>query len=251
MRKIIFVMGVFLSLSLTSALADELTVAAAANVQFTLDELKAEFTKETGIGIKTVIGSSGKLTSQIENGAPFDILMSADMDYPKRLSDDGFTMEKPKIYAYGALILWTLKDVDLSRGVAGLSHGGIQTIAIASPKTAPYGRQAINAMKANHLDSEIMSKLVYGESIAQVNQFITTGAVDVGFTAKSVVLAPAWKHKGRWVEVDPGSYQPIAQGMVILKSSQKQHAAAAQKFYDFLSSSQAREILKEYGYKLP
>ena len=234
-----------------SAMAEQITVAAAANVQFTLDELKAEFTKETGIDVKTVIGSSGKLTSQIENGAPFDVFMSADMDYPKRLDKDGTTLSEPKIYAYGYLVLWTLKDVDLSKGIAGFSDRSVKRIAIASPKAAPYGRQAVIAMKYNHLYPGISSKLVYGESISQVNQFITTRAADVGITAKSVVLAPHMKDKGKWVEVDPQSYEPIAQGVVILKYAGRKHSAEAQKFDNFLFSAPAQDIFKKYGYKLP
>lgn len=250
MRKCLIALMMVCLLPL-SAHAEQVIVAAAANVQFTLEELKAEFTKETGIDVKAIIGSSGKLTSQIENGAPFDVFMSADMDYPKRLNSDGITIGEPKIYAYGYLVLWTLKDIDLSKGMAGLSDESIRKIAIASPKLAPYGRQAVNAMKYNHLYPSITSKLVYGESISQVNQFITTKAVDVGLTAKSVMLAPHMKDKGKWVEVDTQSYEPIAQGAVILKHSQKQHATSAKKFYDFLFSSQAQDIYKKYGYKLP
>ena len=238
----------FFCLMPLSAMAQEITVAAAANLQFTLEEIKTTFEKETGVKVKTILGSSGKLTAQIENGAPFDVFMSADMDYPERLYSDGVTFGEPKIYAYGHLVLWTLKGVDLSKGVAGLSDASIKKIAIAASKVAPYGHQAVNTMKYNHLYPGISSKLVYGESISQVNQFITTEAADVGFTAKSVVLAPNMKDKGKWIEVDPQSYESIAQGAVILKYAQKQHAKSAQKFYDFLFSSPAREIFKKYGY---
>ncbi len=228
-----------------------LTVAAAANVQFTLDELKEEFTKETGISVEAIIGSSGKLTTQIENGAPFDVFMSADMDYPNRLHADGVTLGEPSVYAYGSLVLWTFEDIDLSKGVAGLSDASIRKIAIASPKAAPYGLQSVNAMKYHHLYPDIESKLVYGESISQVNQFITTQAAGIGFTAKSIVLAPQMKNQGKWVDVDPHSYEPIAQGVVILKYAQKDHLAEAQKFYDFLFTAPAEEILKKFGYRLP
>ena len=173
------------------------------------------------MNVKTIIGFSGKLTSQIENDAPFDIFMSADMDYPRRLYKDGMTLDEPKIYAYGSLVLWTLKNMDLSKGVAGLSDRTVRKIAIASPMVALYGRQAVNAMKYHHLYPSIESKLVYGESISQVNQSITTQAVDVGFTSKSIVLTPSMKDTGKWGEVDPQSYEPIAQGVVILKYAKK------------------------------
>ena len=132
----------------------------------------------------------------------------------------------------------------------GLSDSIFKKIAVASPRAAAYGRAAVNAMKYFHLYPSIESKLVYGESIAQANQFISTQAVDVGFTAKSVVLADNMKAQGAWIEVDPKAYNPIAQAAVVLKSS-KHHEQAAQKFYDFIFSTEARGIFKKYGYTLP
>jgi len=141
--------------------------------------------------------------------------------------------------------------MDLSKGVGGLSGAFIRKIAIASPQTAPYGRQAVNAMKYYHLYPAISSKLVYGESISQTNQFITTAAADIGFTAKSVVLAANMKGKGKWIEVDPRSYEHIAQGVIVLKYSKENHFKEAKAFYDFIFSAPAQEIFKKYGYKLP
>ena len=243
---LLFVVGI-----VTGAMAEEITVAAAANLQFTLEEIKTAFEQKTGDHIKIIIGSSGKLTAQIENGAPFDIFMSADMDYPKRLYQDGVTVTEPKIYAYGVLVLWTFNNIDLSQGVAGLADAQVKKIAIASPQTAPYGRQAVNAMKYFHLYPSIESKLVYGENIAQVNQFVTTKAADVGLSAKSVVLADHMKGQGEWIDVDPQAYQPIAQGIVILKYAEKEHLKSAQEFFDFLFSDQSQRIFEKYGYQLP
>ena len=234
----------------TSAYA-ELTVAVAANVQYTFEELKAEFEKETGIKIKSVIGSSGKFTTQIENGAPFDIFLSADMSYPQALEKEGLTYNSPKIYAYGTLVLWTMSDVDLSKGIEVVNDPRVRKIAIASPNTAPYGRQAVNALKHSNLYSHVYKKLVYGESIAQTNQFITSKAADIGFTAKSIVLAPNMKDQGKWIEIDKDSYETIAQGTVILKHAQKENLSNAKKFFDFLSSNEAQEIFEKYGYILP
>src|SRR5580698_5886170 len=121
MKKVILIVLAFLLALPLAAFATDITVAGAANVQFTLDDLKAEFTKETGVGVKTVIGSSGKLTSQVENGAPFDVFLSADMKYPAELYKDGFSADAPKIYAYGVLVLWTMKDFDLSKGISALN----------------------------------------------------------------------------------------------------------------------------------
>lgn len=248
LNSLLFLLILFLPAAVS---AQEITVAAAANVQYPLEEFKAEFEKNTNIKIQTVIGSSGKLTAQIENGAPFDIFIAADMEYPRTLHKEGLTHQPPGIYAYGALVLWTFKDLDLSKGMDVLADPSVKKVALANPKTAPYGRQAVNAMKHYKLYKETQSKLVYGESISQVNQFVATQAVDVGFTAKSAVLAPGLKEKGRWVEVDPGSYDPIAQGVVILKHAEGNNLKEARAFYDFLFSPPAREIFKKYGYVLP
>ena len=233
------------------ASAEEITVAAAANVQYTLEELKAEFEKNSDIKIKTIIGSSGKLTAQIENGAPFDIFLSADVEYPQTLYKENLALEAPKIYAYGRLVLWTMKDIDLSQGVQILNKNFVKKIAIANSQTAPYGREAVNAMKYYKLYNDVERKLVYAQSISQVNQFITTQAADVGFTAKSVVLANNMKDQGKWIEVAEDAYQPIAQGVVILKNTQKNNLKNAQAFYDFLFTMKAQEIFKKYGYILP
>jgi molybdate transport system substrate-binding protein len=251
MKKITLIVLAFLLVMPVAVFASDITVAGAANVQATLEDLKAEFTKETGIDVKTVIGSSGKLTAQIENGAPFDIFMSADMKYPETLYKEGFSLRSPKAYAYGTLVLWTMKDLDLSKGINVLNDAGIGKIALANPEVAPYGREAVNALKFYKLYEPLQKKLVLGESISQANQFISTGAADIGFTAESVVLASNMKGKGKWTEVDPGSYKPIAQGVVVLKYGDQSDSKEAHEFYDFLFSAGAQEIFKRYGYKLP
>ena len=251
MRRILFAFLVLIIFMPLVAFAADITVAGAANVQFALDELKAEFTKETGIGVKTVIGSSGKLTAQIENGAPFDVFLSADMKYPARVFKDGFAAREAKVYADGVLVLWTMKDLDLSRGVNTLGDVSIEKIALADPQVAPYGRQAVNALKFYKLFDLLQKKLVLGESIAQADQFITTGAASIGFTAESVVLAPNMRGKGKWVEVAANAYEPIAQGVVVLKYGQHNHPKEAEAFDNFLFSAPAQEIFKKYGYRLP
>lgn len=246
-----FVLSLVLVVCSSVAAFADLTVAVAANVQYTFEELKAEFEKDTGIQIKTVIGSSGKFTAQIENGAPFDVFLSADMDYPQTLEKEGLTVNSSKTYAFGTLVIWTMTDVDLSKGIEALANPSVKKIAIASPKTAPYGRQAVNALKHYDLYAQVNKKLVYGESIAQTNQFITTKAADLGITAKSVVLAPNMKDKGQWVEVPQEAYEQVAQGVVILKHAERGNIDEANKFFDFLFSDEAGEIFKKYGYILP
>lgn len=225
-----------------------LRIAAAANMQFAMDALTEAFAQETGVGCETIVGSSGKLTAQISEGAPFDLFVSADMKYPTELFDRNLTLAAPKIYAYGKLVLWTRTD-KLEPSIELLTSDAVRRIALASPKTAPYGSAAIEALRHYDIFEVVEGKLVYGESIAQTNQFITSKAAEIGFTAKSVVLSPKIKGKGRWLEIDDRIYSPIAQGVVMLKKS-RDHLTEAQQFYDFLFSKKGREILREYGYSI-
>lgn len=233
------------------AYADTLTVAVAANVQYAFDDLQAEFRKESGHELKPVYSSSGKLTAQILNDAPFDVFLSADMEYPEKLHKEGFAATAPKVYAYGALVLWTLKDIDLGKWQSVLAGPAVEKIAVANPRTAPYGRETMKALAHFKLDETLKSKFVFGESIAQTNQYIHSRSADAGFTAKSVVLAPEMKGQGKWIDVPKESYQPIAQGVVVLRHGQKNNPKAAQQFHDFVLSAKARAILERHGYLLP
>ncbi len=237
--------------AVTVSFAQEIIVAVAANVQFAMQDLESAYEQKSGLAIKTVISSSGKLTAQIQNGAPFDVFLSADMKYPDTLYSTGFAEAKPKVYAYGSLVLWTMKEVDLSQGIKILLNAKTRKIAVANPKTAPYGAEAVKVLKHYQLYESVSPKLVYGESIAQVNQYIFSQVAEMGITAKSVVLSPAMRGKGKWIEIDPAAYSPIAQGVVILKHGSKNHPQASQAFYDFLFSEAAKKILKDYGYFVP
>jgi molybdate transport system substrate-binding protein len=229
----------------------QITAAVAANVQFAMEDLKTAFKKETGVEVKTVYGASGKLATQIRNGAPFDLFVSADMDFPDSLRAWGYAPEKPRPYAYGKLVLWTLKDVDLEKGLAALSDTAIGKIALADPKRAPYGREALKALQRSGLAESLKPKLVYGENISQVSQYILTGNVDIGFNAKSIVLAPETQGKGHWKEVDSTLYDRIAQGAVVCKYGTENNPGLSSRFYAFLYSAPAREIFARYGYVLP
>lgn len=249
MRKALLFTIMFCAASVS--FAQEIIVAVAANVQFAMQDIESAYEQKSGLAIKTVISSSGKLTAQIQNGAPFDVFLSADMKYPDTLYSTGFADTKPRVYAYGSLVLWTMKEVDWSQGIKILLNAKTRKIAVANPQTAPYGAEAIKALKHYQMYESVMPKLVYGESIAQVNQYIFSQAAEVGITAKSVVLSPEMRGKGKWIEIDSTAYSPIAQGTVILKHGSKNHPHAAQAFYDFLFSDAARKILKGYGYLLP
>lgn len=231
--------------------AAPLTAAVAPNVKYAFDELVVEFKKETGIEVQTVFASSGKVTAQVKSGAPFDVFVSADTEFPETLYKEGFAVAQPRVYAYGVLVLWTTKDLDLSKGLPLLTDAKVQKIAVANPKLAPYGRAAIQALESSKLNTAVSSKLVYGESITQTTQFVESGAADIGFVAKSLVIAPELAGKGKWVEVPKTDYQPIAQAVVVLKHGAETQSANANKLVDFLFTPKARAIFEKYGYVLP
>jgi len=221
-----------------------LTISAASNLQFVMPELIESFSNKTGLKCELVTSSSGKLTAQIKEGAPYDIFLSADNKYPEFLHQNGLTENVPKTYAYGKLVF--LSDRHQSNlSINLLTDENIKHIAVANPKTAPYGRATIEVLNYYDLYDKIKHKLVYGESIAQVNQFVTSKAAEVGFTALSVVQS--FPTKGNWVILDTLSYTPIKQDIVCLKQAPKK-MKASKEFYKFMISKEAKMILKNYGY---
>lgn len=229
--------------------AQTIRVAVAANAQFVMEKLRTEFQKKTGITIESIVSSSGKLTTQIQQGAPYDVFLSADMNYPETLFRQNLTQQTPIVYAYGTLVLWTMGNLPLSADLKVLQNPAVRHIAIANPAKAPYGEAAESVLKQAKLLESIRSKIVYGESIAQVNQYILSGSAEVGFTAKSVVLDSSLNKRGHWIELPSKSYSPIAQGVVVLKRTTE--GKAAQQFIQFLRSPAARRILQQFGYRVP
>ncbi|HVL74748.1 MAG TPA: molybdate ABC transporter substrate-binding protein [Noviherbaspirillum sp.] len=235
-----------------AAVADVLTVAVAANVQYAFSAIAEAFQKESNHRIRPIYNSSGKLTAQITHGAPFDVFLSADMEYPQALHRSGHAPQAPRVYASGALVLWTMHPaLDLQDWRNALVSSQVRRIAIANPKLAPYGREAMKAFAHFGLADAITPKLVYGESVSQVNQYTHSRAVDAGITAKSVVMAPEMQGQGRWVELPQDSYVPIEQGIVVLAYGRRNNPVAAQQFHDFVLSPAGRAILSRYGYLLP
>ena len=225
-----------------------ITIATAANMQFAMQELVDTFTQKTGTSCDLVISSSGKLTAQIKEGAPYDIFVAANMKYPQEVYAAGRAKTKPKVYAYGKLVLWSLNEnirVDLET----LESEAIQHIALANPKTAPYGTAAVSALMQLKVYDRIENKLVFGESISQTNQFILSGAAELGFTAMSVVKAPSMQSRGVWISVADSLYDPIEQGVVLIEhaTTTKPEAAA---FYEYLFSEEAQKILQDFGYSI-
>jgi molybdate transport system substrate-binding protein len=245
LKKRALILFFFLLVSATS-IAQGLKVAAAANLQSIIKVLGADFTKRTGIEIEPIIGSSGNLSAQITNGAPFDLFLSADMSFPQKLYEGGFATAKPVVYASGSLIICSTKNLGFENWERLLLTPAVKKIAIANPAIAPYGKAAQQVLTLRGVLSEIHSKLVTGESISQVNTYITTGNVDVGFTTQALVKDMEGKQTLYWKAIDPKSYSPIQQGIVILKHAHGN--ANAMKFYQYILSGDAKKIFKEYGY---
>ncbi|MBN2722287.1 MAG: molybdate ABC transporter substrate-binding protein [Campylobacterales bacterium] len=236
---------------ITTSWAQTITVAVAANMKYAANDIAKAFTKESGIGVKIITGASGKLTQQIMSGAPFDAFLSADVEYPAKLAKAGYTTTPAQVYAYGTLILWSNTGVDLSKGVAIVADPSVKKIAVANPRTAPYGIEAMNTMNYYKVAAKAQPKIVVAESISQVGSYVVTKAVDAGFIAKSIVLTPEMKNVGKWIEIDPKTYNTIDQAMVGLKNGTPANQIAAKKFLRFMSSPQAVAILKANGYELP
>src|SRR5882757_6343374 len=218
------------------ALADAaaITVAAAADLTFAFKDVAARFEKQTGNEVKLSFGSSGNFFSQIQNGAPYDLFFSADIDYPKKLDAAGLT-EPGTMYEYatGKLVIWapTSSKLDLSHGLPVLLDSNIRKIAIANPQHAPYGRAAVAAMQHEGIYDKVKDRLVLGENISQAAQFVQSGNADVGIIALSLAIAPAMKERGSYVEVPAADYAAIIQAAVILKSSHNKEIA--QQFMNF------------------
>ncbi|MDN5200110.1 molybdate ABC transporter substrate-binding protein [Fulvivirgaceae bacterium BMA10] len=248
--KHLMVVGLFFLLTLSGCKPKDqkkLTIAAAANVRFAMVELLDKFQEETGIDAEIIISSSGKLTAQIMQGAPYDVFVSADMKYPSELFENGLTSTVPEIYAQGALVLWT-SGATMEPSLELLLKENIKKIAIANPRTAPYGKAAIETLIYHDIYDKVKHKLVFGESISQTSQFILSGSADIGITAKSVVVSGQMSNNGKWVEIPQPSYSHIKQGVVILKK-EGNYTKDAERFYNFLFSEKAKRILDKNGYK--
>ena len=235
-----------------SAAAEDITIAAASDLNFAFKELVTEYEKTTGHHVKLTLGSSGNFFSQIQHGAPFDLYFSADIGYPKKLEETGLTVPGSLYpYAVGRIVLWSGNEshLDLSKGLESLRDPTIKKIAIANPKHAPYGRAAVAAMEHFKVYDQVKDKLILGENISQAAQFIESGACDAGIIALSLALAPAMKAAGQYWEIPATAHSPLEQGAVILKQSK--NPEAVRQFLEFIKGSQGQEIMKRYGFTLP
>jgi molybdate transport system substrate-binding protein len=235
------------------ATAQEITVAAAADMSAALPQLAETYMKKTKQAVKLSFGSSGNLTNQIRNGAPFDVFFSADEQYPQQLITEGLA-SKDTLYRYaiGRLVLWVPNNspLDLSKlGMQALLDPAVKKISIANPATAPYGRAAESALRHFGIYDQVSRRLVLGENVSQAAQFVESGNAQAGLIALSHALAPAMKDKGRYWTVPLDAYPTLNQAAVVLSKSKQQDAA--RRFLEFLRGPEATSLLTGYGFSLP
>lgn len=228
-----------------------LAIAAAADLQFALAEVKEAFVKtHPDIDVAITYGSSGNFYAQLTQGAPFDLFLSADIAYPKKLVASGQADGSTEfLYSRGRLALWVRKDSPIpveQLGMKALLHPSAKKVAMANPRHAPYGRAAEAALTGLGMMEILRPRLVFGENIAQTAQFVQSGAADIGILALSLAKAPAMVRAGRFWEVPQDAHPPLDQGGVILNHAPNRTAALA--FRDLLRSSEGTSILRRYGF---
>lgn len=232
-----------------AAEARRLTIAAAANLHFAMDQMIATYRKSHhDAAVEAVYGASGKLTVQIQQSAPFDLFFAADSDFPRKLVASGDASGEPVLYAVGKLVMWSA-SLDLRNAkVQDLAQPRFTHIAIGSPDTAPYGKRAEQALRAAGIWEQVQPRLVFGTDIAQAAQFARTGNAEVGLIAESIALDPSMG-KGSYVAVPPSMYEPLRQSFVVTKRGAGN--PLAQDFARFAQGREARAILLRYGFSLP
>jgi molybdate transport system substrate-binding protein len=229
-----------------------LRVAAAADLQFALKDIAQQYEQQTGHKVEITFGSSGNFFSQIQNGAPFDVFFSADIEYPNRLQQANLIEPDSLLkYAVGRLVIWIPADSKINlieRKWDALLDPSVQKIAIANPEHAPYGRTAVDALKRAGIYEKVQPKLVYGENISQAAQFVQSGNAQAGIIALSLAVSPAMKDGQRW-KVSADQYAPIEQAAVIMKTARDKNAARA--FLAFVSGDAGQLTLSSYGFAIP
>ncbi len=217
-----------------------------------MSELSEQFEKQTGTKVNVTFGSSGNFFSQIQNGAPFDIFFSADIEYPRKLEAAGLT-EPGTLYEYavGRIVIWAPagSKVDVTRlGWKSLLDASVEKIAIANPEHAPYGRAAVAALQASGIYEQVKAKLVFGENISQAAQFVQSGSAQAGIVALSLAVSPAMHDGKRW-DIPREMHPALEQGAIVLKNAKNK--SGAQAFLEFVKSPSSRAIFSKYGFAFP
>jgi molybdate transport system substrate-binding protein len=250
-RRRTFLAALSLVVSPALAQAATLTIAAASDLRFALDEVLQPFRQaHAGARTEVIYGASGKLTTQIRNGAPFDVFLSADRAFAGELQRSGLVAGAPRLYAIGHLVSWSA-DPALGRLPLPelVRHPAVKRFAIANPEHAPYGRRAMEALQSQGLADAVKPKLVLGDNIAQAAQFIETGAAQAGLVALSLVLSPALAGKGTHTRVPQAWHRPPEQALVVTRRAADNPLAHA--FVAHLETPAARATLRRFGFALP
>jgi molybdate transport system substrate-binding protein len=247
MKKIGIVIAMFLAVGLTAG-AQKVRVAAAANLRYVLEDIRKQYEKEyPKTTVDITFGASGALTQQILNGATYDLFMAADMDFPNALKAKGATVGPVMTYIYGKVVMWS-RLVSLDKGLNAVLSPDVRKVAIANPKTAPYGENAVATLKKYGLYDKIVGKIVWGENISQTAQFAFTGNAEIGFIALSLALAPDMRNKGHYYELPADICPLIAQGCVLIKGWKRNGEAS--RFMKYVLSPKCNAIWESYGYGL-
>ena len=234
-----------------TALAEEkLTIAAAADLKFALDEIIVIFKREhAAVLIEPIYGSSGNFSTQIRQGAPYDLYFSADIAYPRALKAEGLAASEVQAYGVGRIVLWS-QALDANKmTLADLTDPSIRKIAIANPQHAPYGKRAEEALKAAGVWGKVEAELVYGENVAQAAQFVQSGNAQIGIIALSLALSPELAKQGSYALIPDKLHQPLEQGFIITKRAADN--SLAREFARFIAGKEARTIMSRYGFVLP
>lgn len=240
----------YLLLFAAAAHAEKVTVAAASDLKFAMDEIVTTFKKaNTADEVEVIYGSSGKFHTQIQQGAPYDLYFSADIGFPRELAKAGFAASEVKPYAFGRIVLWSA-NMDASKmTLASLLDPKIARIVIANPKHAPYGKRAEEALRSSGLWEKVETKLVYGENIAHTAQFVQTGNAQIGIIALALAVNPELAKRGGYWLIPDKLHKPLEQGFIITKRAEG--SALAKRFADYMGSKPARAVMTKYGFVLP
>lgn len=227
------------------AASQEITIAAAANLTDAFAELGKEFTARTGVRVTFSFGATADLSRQIENGAPFDVFASADVEHVERLNQSGLvTPGTNKVYGRGRLVLWIPPGSPLViNRLEELTRPEVERVAVPKPDVAPYGRAAVEALRATNLWPQVEPKVIYGQNVAQARQYAATGNAEVAFIPRALVKPD----EGRAIEVDERLHQPIDQAIAVLKDSRRQDAARS--FVSYVLGPEGQALLERYGYQ--
>ncbi|PKO91272.1 MAG: molybdate ABC transporter substrate-binding protein [Betaproteobacteria bacterium HGW-Betaproteobacteria-1] len=246
-KVLLFVCSIALGLP---AHAEKVTVAAAADLKFAMDEIVTSFKQANPADeVEVIYGSSGKFNTQIQQGAPYDLYFSADIAFPRALAKAGLAASEVTPYAFGRIVLWSATMDASQMTLESLLNDKITRIAIANPRHAPYGKRAEEALRAAGLWEKVEPKLVYGENIAHTAQFVQSGNAQVGIIALALAVNPELAGKGGYWLIPDKLHEPLEQGFIITKRADG--SALAKRFAGYMGSKPARAVMTKYGFVLP